>query len=151
MNDDTTGGTSNGEPTMDWKRLRSMTDEQVHAAITEDSDITPADEAFWKDASVVLPRDQETVAMKLDVDVLDWFRREAGYQTRINCHSARLYEHAKSTRPLARRFGRNPNYAGFIQRGSIPTMMLPSRTATCTGVRRVLGSPGWRPVSRSNS
>jgi uncharacterized protein (DUF4415 family) len=84
MNDDTSGKTSNDEPTTDWKRLRSMSDEEVHAAITDDPDIAPTDDAFWQDARVVLPHNQETVAMKLDADVLAWFRRKAGYQARIN-------------------------------------------------------------------
>ena len=45
---------------------------------------TSTDEAFWKDARVVLPRRKETVTMRLDTDLLEWFRGERGYQTRIN-------------------------------------------------------------------
>jgi hypothetical protein len=33
-----------------------MTDEEVHAAITTDPDVTPTDEVFWKDARVIIPR-----------------------------------------------------------------------------------------------
>jgi uncharacterized protein (DUF4415 family) len=84
MNDDTSGNTSKTEPITDWKRLRTMTDEQVHAAITADPDIAPTDEAFWKDARVVIPRLKETVTMDLDADLLEWFRGERGFQTRIN-------------------------------------------------------------------
>jgi len=36
-----------------------MTDEEVHAAITADPDITPTDEAFWKDARVIVPHQRE--------------------------------------------------------------------------------------------
>ena len=61
-----------------------MTDEQVHAAITDDPDIAPTDETFWKDARVVVRCHQETVTMTLDADLMEWFRGEAGYQTRIN-------------------------------------------------------------------
>ena len=84
MNDDTSGNTSKTEPATDWKRLRTMTDEEVHAAITADPDITPTDEAFWKDARVVIPRQRETVTMNLDADLLEWFRGERGFQARIN-------------------------------------------------------------------
>jgi len=56
MNDDTSGNTSKIEPVTDWRRLRAMTDEEVHAAITTDLDVTPADEVFWKDARVIIPR-----------------------------------------------------------------------------------------------
>jgi len=61
-----------------------MTDEEVHAAILEDPDIHPTDENFWKDAHVVMPKPKEVVTMRLDADLLAWFRRERGYQTRIN-------------------------------------------------------------------
>jgi len=84
MNDDTSGNTSKTEPATDWKRLRTMTDEEVHAAITADPDIAPTDEAFWKDARVVIPRQRETVTMNLDADLLKWFRGERGFQARIN-------------------------------------------------------------------
>jgi uncharacterized protein (DUF4415 family) len=84
MNEDISGNTSKTEPGTDWKRLRTMTDEEVHAAITADPDIEPTDEAFWKKATVVMPRRKETVTMRLDADLLEWFRGERGYQTRIN-------------------------------------------------------------------
>jgi uncharacterized protein (DUF4415 family) len=84
MNDDTSGNGSKTEPSTDWKRLRTMTDEEVRAAITADADIEPTDEAFWKEANLVTPRRKKTVTMRLDADLLDWFRTERGYQTRIN-------------------------------------------------------------------
>ena len=31
-----------------------------------------------------MPRRKETVTMRLDADLLEWFRRERGYQTRSN-------------------------------------------------------------------
>jgi uncharacterized protein (DUF4415 family) len=84
MNDDTSGAISKSEPATDWKRLRTMTDEEVHAAITADPDIRPTDDAFWNDARVVTPRQKESVTMDLDADLVEWFRGERGYQTRIN-------------------------------------------------------------------
>jgi uncharacterized protein (DUF4415 family) len=32
----------------------------------------------------VLPRRKEVVTMRLDADLLAWFRQQRGYQTRIN-------------------------------------------------------------------
>ena len=84
MSDDTFGTTSKTEPKTDWRRLRSMTDEEIHAAIIDDPDAGPTDEAFWEDARVVSPQLKETVTMRLDADLLEWFRRDSGYQTRIN-------------------------------------------------------------------
>jgi hypothetical protein len=48
MSDDNSGTTSTTEPKTDWRRLRSMTDEEVHAAIIDDPDANPTDEVFWK-------------------------------------------------------------------------------------------------------
>jgi len=84
MNDDTSGNTSKAELATDWKRLRTMTDEEVHAAITADPDIVPTDEAFWKDARVIIPHRRETVTIDLDADVLEWFRGARGFLARIN-------------------------------------------------------------------
>ena len=84
MNDDPSGPTSKTEPGTDWKRLRTMTDAEVHAGVVADPDIRPTDESFWKDARVVMPKRKETVTMRLDADLLAWYRRERGYQTRIN-------------------------------------------------------------------
>ena len=84
MSDDTSGTTSKTEPKTDWRRLRSMTDEEIHAAIVDDPDAKPTDGTFWKEARVVMPRPKATVTMRLDADLLEWFRSERGYQTRIN-------------------------------------------------------------------
>ncbi len=80
----TTGKTSKTEPRTNWKRVRSMTDRQIHAAVVRDPDVLPTDEAFWAKARVVMPLHKQTVTMRLDADLLAWFRRERGYQTRIN-------------------------------------------------------------------
>ena len=84
MSDDISGTTSKIEPKTDWRRLRSMTDEEVHTALIDDPDAQPTNETFWRDARVVMPRRKETVTMRLDADLLEWFRSERGYQTRIN-------------------------------------------------------------------
>ncbi len=61
-----------------------MTDAQIHAAVMQDPEINPTDEAFWAKAKVVMPRPKRTVTMRLDADLLEWFRCNRGYQTRIN-------------------------------------------------------------------
>ena len=84
MSGDTTGKTAKPEPATDWRRLRGMTDEEVHAAVLADPEIKPTDDTFWKAARVVMPQPKKTVTMRLDADLLAWFRRQRGYQTRIN-------------------------------------------------------------------
>ena len=71
--------------TADWERLRNRTDEEIREGILADPDAGPlTDEAFWKDAKLVWPKSKEVITIRLDADLLEWFRREAGYQTKIN-------------------------------------------------------------------
>ena len=72
------------EPLTNWRRLRSLTDKQIRAGLGRDPDVHPTYEAFWAKAKLVMPRSKKTVTMRLDADLLDWFRRNPGYQTRIN-------------------------------------------------------------------
>ena len=68
----------------DWNRLRRMTPRAIGKGITADSEVRATDAKFWKTAKVVLPTPKEIVTIRLDADLLRWFRREPGYQTRIN-------------------------------------------------------------------
>jgi hypothetical protein len=43
-----------------------MTDEEVYVGVVDDPDAKPADEAFGKDALVVMPRRKESVTIRLD-------------------------------------------------------------------------------------
>jgi len=84
MKDEPTGNVLEPKQGTDWEKLRRMSDAEIHEAVASDPDIAPTDEDFWKTAEVVLPRRKEVVTLRLDADVLEWFRRERGYQTRIN-------------------------------------------------------------------
>ena len=74
----------------DWNRLRQIKDEDVDV-----SDIPPLDDAFFKNATLRMPENKRAVSVRLDADVLDWFKHQGrGYQTRINA-VLRLYMQAK--------------------------------------------------------
>jgi uncharacterized protein (DUF4415 family) len=63
----------------DWKRLDNMTDEDINF-----DDMPELSDSFFKHAEVQVPPKQP-VTMRLDADVLDWFKSQGkGYQTRIN-------------------------------------------------------------------
>lgn len=67
------------ESQTDWKRLASMPDEAI-----DTSDIPELDEDFFENAEIKVPKKQ-SVTIRLDTDVLDWFKSQGqGYQTRIN-------------------------------------------------------------------
>lgn len=74
----------------DWKRLKTMKDQDI-----DFSDIPPLDPRFFRNAKLRLPKSKLTVTMRLDPDILEWFReRGKGYQTRINA-VLRMYIEAK--------------------------------------------------------
>ena len=63
----------------DWSRLNKIKDEKI-----DYSDIAELDEAFFKNAEVRMPAKQ-SVTIRLDSDVLAWFKEQGkGYQSRIN-------------------------------------------------------------------
>ena len=84
--DAATGKASDSRPSTgtDWTRLRRLKAAEIRKGIQADLDAHATDEEFWKDARVVLPARKAVVTIRLDSDLLEWFRRERGYQTRIN-------------------------------------------------------------------
>ena len=80
-----------------WTRLRRASAASVRKGIAADPDAHPTDEKFWKTAKVVMPTPKEIVTMRLDADLLRWFRRDRGYQTRINA-ILRSYMQARGAR-----------------------------------------------------
>lgn len=74
-----------GKPTKrksktDWDRLALMKDKDI-----DTTDIPELDAAFFKRATIRLPQPKIMVSIRLDADVLDWYRKQGkGYQTRMN-------------------------------------------------------------------
>ena len=61
-----------------------MSEAEIRKGIAADPDVHATDEKFWKNAKVVWPTRKQIVTMRLDADLLRWFRQQRGYQTRIN-------------------------------------------------------------------
>ena len=81
----------------DHARLDAMTDEDIAKAVAEDPDAAPLD-IDWTQARLVLPPGKESVTLRVDQDVLDWFRKQGkGYQTRMNA-VLRAYKEAHQNR-----------------------------------------------------
>jgi len=68
----------------DWGKLRRLSADGIRQGIAADPDAHGTDAEFWKSAKVVLPTPKQIVTMRLDADLLRWFRQQPGYQTRIN-------------------------------------------------------------------
>ena len=74
----------------DYARLDAMTDADIAQAVAEDPDASPLD-LDWTEARLSLPPAKDVVTLRLDRDVLEWFRAQGkGYQTTRRC--ARSYE-----------------------------------------------------------
>jgi uncharacterized protein (DUF4415 family) len=72
-----------GESKTDWKQAKSMPQAEVERLADEEDGVLP--EGWESTAMVGLPPGKKDVHMRLDADVLDWFKaRGKGYQTRIN-------------------------------------------------------------------
>jgi uncharacterized protein (DUF4415 family) len=69
----------------DWERLRRMTEEEIEQAALSDPDAPLTDFAYWQDATLVVRRETERVTLRIDREVLEFFRRQGrGYQGRMN-------------------------------------------------------------------
>ena len=93
------GGRPSVKVGSDWNRLRSLSDRQIQRGIESDPDARPTDAEFWKRAHVVIPKAKQPITIRLDADLLEWLRKQKGYQTRINA-VLRTYMNAN---PPARR------------------------------------------------
>jgi uncharacterized protein (DUF4415 family) len=68
----------------DWAALDALTDEQIEEAIRNDPDAVPLD-FNWGEAVLVIPPKKKAISIRVDEDVLDYFKAEgAGYQRRMN-------------------------------------------------------------------
>ena len=73
-----------GESRTDWAKVNAMTEEELEARIAADPDDIH-EELDWSKAIKGLPPMKQHINIRIDADVLDWFRATGrGYQTRIN-------------------------------------------------------------------
>lgn len=79
--------------------LANLPDEEI-----DYSDIPELDEEFWQNAELVLPDNKERITLRVDQDVVAYFRRGGrGYQTRINA-VLRAYVHMQESKHAHPRF-----------------------------------------------
>lgn len=68
----------------DWARVDALTDEEIEEAVRNDPDAVPLD-IDWSKAVLFNPREKKPISIRLDADVLRFFKRGgSGYQRRIN-------------------------------------------------------------------
>jgi uncharacterized protein (DUF4415 family) len=83
----------------DWKRVDAMTEEDIERAAASDPDAPMTTAADWVNAKIVWPQGKEPVTIRIDKDVLNWFRKHGrGYQSRMNAVLRSFVEAHKHTR-----------------------------------------------------
>jgi uncharacterized protein (DUF4415 family) len=66
-----------------WAALEALTDEDIEASIANDPDWS--DDWNWGKAVLVIPPKKKAISIRVDEDVLDYFKEQgAGYQRRMN-------------------------------------------------------------------
>ena len=76
----------------DWKRIESMSDKDI-----DTSDIPALDGNFFKNARVRLPVEKTKISIRIDNDVLEFFKSQDGkYQKKINAVLRTYFETMKS-------------------------------------------------------
>lgn len=74
----------NGKSQTDWEKAGAMTEEQLEASIVADPDEAGL-EFDWSKASPHLHEPKAVLHMRVDKEVLDFFKAQGkGYQTKIN-------------------------------------------------------------------
>ncbi|MEC4984351.1 MAG: BrnA antitoxin family protein [Oscillatoria sp. PMC 1068.18] len=65
------------------KRLEEI--ENIPDSAIDTSDIPELDDRFWENAKIVKPMTKELISIRLDSDILEWFKSQGkGYQSSIN-------------------------------------------------------------------
>ncbi len=74
-----------GESRTDLARVRAKTEAELERDIATDPDFKDVPRDWYKDAEAVMPTQKKLLSLRLDADVVDWFKqRGPGYQTRMN-------------------------------------------------------------------
>lgn len=83
----------------DLNKLRKVTDEEINASIRNDPDWS--EDWDWGDAVLIIPPRKKAISIRVDEDVLDYFKAKGtGYQRRMNA-VLRSYVEQKKKREQA--------------------------------------------------
>ncbi len=88
-----------GEDRTDLARIDAMTDEDIDRATRDDPDWAGFEDIDWSKAEVVFPTPKQSISIRVDQDVVDFFKSTGkGYQTRMNA-VLRHYVNEQKKRP----------------------------------------------------
>ncbi len=70
----------------DYKKLDQLSDQTINYR-----DIPETDETFWASAKVYDPGAKKAISIRIDQDVLQWFKQQKGRYQRLINHVLRQY------------------------------------------------------------
>ena len=74
-----------GKSKSDWKAVENIKDKDLEKAVKSDSDSNTQIPKEWEGLTVGFPEPKEQISLRVDKDVLRWFRSKGkGYQTYMN-------------------------------------------------------------------
>jgi uncharacterized protein (DUF4415 family) len=69
----------------DWAKVEATTEADLARVDRDDPDLHGVEDIDWSKAEVVLPGTKTAISIRLDADLLDFFKAAGpGYQSRIN-------------------------------------------------------------------
>jgi uncharacterized protein (DUF4415 family) len=78
--------------TISRKRIQEL--ENIPEDAIDTSDIPELDASFWEKAQLVKPITKKAISLRVDSDVLDWFKSQGkGYQSVMNAVLRSYVEH----------------------------------------------------------
>ena len=88
-----------GEDLTDWKRVEATTEAELEASIAADPDDIH-EELDWTKAIIGLPPRKKDIHIRIDSDILDWFKNSGpGYQTKMNNVLRAFVQNRQALRP----------------------------------------------------
>lgn len=94
----------------DWARVDALTNDEIEQAARSDPDWDGLLDIDWSQVEITRPARKQPISIRLDEDVLDFFKRGGtGYQKRINAvlrsYMSASKQRAKAKSPARRRSG----------------------------------------------
>lgn len=86
-----------GHQGTDWARLRQMSDDEADRSAARDPDNEPASRSWLDAGHLVDPVRKRAISLRLDPEVIDWFRSTGPrYQSRMNAVLRAYVEHRQN-------------------------------------------------------
>lgn len=99
--------------------MRRMSDAEI--ARTSPPELANLPETIWDDALLVVPVGKKAISLRIDEDVLAWFKAAGPlYQSRMNAVLRRYVMHMRTRRRTAKRPAARPQASGKTSRSQTP-------------------------------